>query len=932
MELVPNSESLPTDDVASSDGSQTSNSSQKAKDQMTTYVLTAPDRSGETFSKQYTKFISRPHKPILLVLQQISGFSARNPVLVITGVIFLSFLLLIVGYNTNFELQVSENRLWAPTKSLSYQHGEMRSALPGFKEPSGSVFLVFHAEGENILEKEKISRVFSALDLVRSLPPYEETCQNVGADEYPCRIYGITNFWNNSASVFRDVVSSNEKLRKDVSAPIFPNRIPASVDYLMGYSERDPGNHTVTSAQSAYVTLLHTGIPGNWEIEAEKRLLALRERWRNEKGNTLRVEVQTSGSLGREFTRAIEKDIPLVPLVFVVMSLFTASVFVKRDPVQSRAGLGFAAVVAILLSIASGFGLLFCIGVPFTSITQLLPFLLFGIGLDDAFVVMGAYQRTNETKDPVDRIADTIADIGLSITLTTLTSATAFALGCISSVPAVYWLCLYSAPTIVIVYLYQLTFFVGCIVIDERRIAARRRDCLLCLRAQDPPTTVPTGTTQPTEHIACKVMGWYSKRLLNPFVKVAVVGIFAVLFGLCGWSASQLTQEFDFADVLPSDSHVGDLSTALELYRERGALEVQVTFHSVDFSAPETRVQMRNYIANLTATEYGIQPSRFWLDHFEVFVGFGGYTDLPFNKQVDLFLEDPIFGEMYFDAVARDQHGNVIATRTWMPFKVELNDVNEVIEALHTQQDITKAQPINQDAVVNGSPYYRFFVFDSLFAIWEFFAVAEWELMLTTVVGIIAVTLVSLVFIPHWSAPMFVFPLICILYIDLLGVLQWGGIHINAMTYVSLAMSIGLLVDFILHVLFRFYECRGSRQEKTIEMLKTMGASILLGGTSTMLGTLPLLLTASDIFYTIFLTFMGIVTLGMSHGLVLLPVLLSMFGPEDSIALEKTVASTKEVAGTCKQLPSYVDLSTSATEDETDYMVQVDVDTGMIYL
>lgn len=129
----------------------------------------------------------------------------------------------------------------------------------------------------------------------------------------------------------------------------------------------------------------------------------------------------------------------------------------------------------------SGFGILFIVGVPFTSITQLLPFLMFGIGLDDSFILFGSYIRTDPDKDVVMRIEETIQDVGLSITLTTLTSATAFALGTMSSIPAVFWLCLYSCPTILLVFVYQLTFFVAVIALDERRIAANRRDICICI-------------------------------------------------------------------------------------------------------------------------------------------------------------------------------------------------------------------------------------------------------------------------------------------------------------------------------------------------------------------------------------------------------------------------------------------------------------------
>jgi uncharacterized membrane protein YdfJ with MMPL/SSD domain len=101
----------------------------------------------------------------------------------------------------------------------------------------------------------------------------------------------------------------------------------------------------------------------------------------------------------------------------------------------------------------------------------------------------------------------------------------------------------------------------------------------------------------------------------------------------------------------------------------------------------------------------------------------------------------------------------------------------------------------------------------------------------------------------------------------------------------TVAMSIGLLVDYVMHVLLRYYEEIGNRREKTINMLRTMGASILLGGTTTFLGIIPLMFSVSDVFATVFYTFLGIVVMGMGHGLILLPVLLSMFGPEETVSM-----------------------------------------------
>lgn len=114
-------------------------------------------------------------------------------------------------------------------------------------------------------------------------------------------------------------------------------------------------------------------------------------------------------------------------------------------------------------------------------------------------------------------------------------------------------------------------------------------------------------------------------------------------------------------------------------------------------------------------------------------------------------------------------------------------------------------------------------------------------------------------------------------------------------------MSIGLLVDFITHPLMRYYECKtGSREDRVRETLVTMGSSILIGGISTFLGVMLLAFSTSTIFSTIFRAFIGLVLLGCSYGLMLLPVVLSLVGPEDGYeapeaALENVPAMKKNV-------------------------------------
>ena len=102
---------------------------------------------------------------------------------------------------------------------------------------------------------------------------------------------------------------------------------------------------------------------------------------------------------------------------------------------------------------------MFCLGIPFTNLSQMVPFIILGVGLDDTFIITGSYFRklseenqietqigNEEGKDQeeliTERIAETMEEVGLSIALTTTTTTFAFMLGCLSTIPGIRWVCL----------------------------------------------------------------------------------------------------------------------------------------------------------------------------------------------------------------------------------------------------------------------------------------------------------------------------------------------------------------------------------------------------------------------------------------------------------------------------------------------------------
>lgn len=111
---------------------------------------------------------------------------------------------------------------------------------------------------------------------------------------------------------------------------------------------------------------------------------------------------------------------------FVIMILYTTFAMTRwrrggGGCVESSGLLGAGATVTVALSMASVFSLCASCGVPLTQTSQILPFVLVGIGADDAFIVKGALDQIDPQAPMSDRFATCIRECGPSTAVTTLT-------------------------------------------------------------------------------------------------------------------------------------------------------------------------------------------------------------------------------------------------------------------------------------------------------------------------------------------------------------------------------------------------------------------------------------------------------------------------------------------------------------------------------
>lgn len=110
------------------------------------------------------------------------------------------------------------------------------------------------------------------------------------------------------------------------------------------------------------------------------------------------------------------------------------------------------------------------------------------------------------------------------------------------------------------------------------------------------------------------------------------------------------------------------------------------------------------------------------------------------------------------------------------------------------------------------------------------------------------------------------------------------GVDINAVSVVNLVMAVGLSVEFCVHITTSFLKYTGTRDERAFKAVTSMGSNVVTGITLTKLvGVLVLAWAPSKLFRLYyFRMYFSIIVLGAFHGLMVLPVLLSLVGPPSS--------------------------------------------------
>uniref|UniRef100_A0A182JMW3 Uncharacterized protein n=1 Tax=Anopheles atroparvus TaxID=41427 RepID=A0A182JMW3_ANOAO len=379
------------------------------------------------------------------------------------------------------------------------------------------------------------------------------------------------------------------------------------------------------------------------------------------------------------------------------------------------------------------------------------------------------------------------------------------------------------------------------------------------------------------EHVLMAFFREKMARILNKgWTKTIILVIFAAYLGGACFGLTKIKEGLERRKLSKADSYsVKFFDLEDEYYREFPYRIQVIVTGDQNYSDPHTQMQIEELMQSLENTSYVTSPlySESWLRSFISYVDRNNdYLNLTLDSEqafIDALREIWLFPANPFSLdVKFNEAGTKILASRFMIQAVNITDTNHEKEMVKDLRQICKNSPLNATVF---HPYFVFF---------DQFELVRPTSIQSMIVGALIMMLISFIFIPNFLCSLWVAFSIISIELGVAGYMALWDVNLDSISMINLIMCIGFSVDFTAHICYTYMSSKArTPDERVREALYSLGMPIVQGSVSTILGVVALLLADSYIFLVFFKMVFLVIFFGAMHGLFLLPVLLSLFGP-----------------------------------------------------
>ncbi|XP_067124926.1 patched domain-containing protein 3-like isoform X1 [Centruroides vittatus] len=577
---------------------------------------------------------------------------------------------------------------------------------------------------------------------------------------------------------------------------------------------------------------------------------------------------------------------PFIVFSGVLMIIFAVLTCLTTDWVTSKPLVGIAGCFSALFGVMTAFCLLFLSGMDYIDLSILVPFLVLGIGMDDSFVLLAAWRRTN-VKDPVEkRMSDTYSEATISITITSLTNIICALIGISVPFKVIQTISIYMALSLFMDYVYQVTFFGGCLAISGYREAKNLHAIFFTPVAKSEEAGLlkylncfclskPKNEKTPTNCCTDKL----GKLLTIPKIKFLIMVLY-ILYLAGGIYCLKYLQESMNAEIaFRKNSHslkfLSDYAKYYPKYRDR----IQIVIDSpVDYSnlavqskINELTVQLENspYMAGPNFTESWLRMYLTFIQSSYSWIALQGYNTSDPEDFIEalrnVFLKFKWAEALNQDIVFSEDGKKILASRFFL-LTESTDHPNRELEIFDNMLEIT-----NESDLPVRAFNFQYIFFDVVPLI---IPTTKQSLVITSC----SVILVFMIFMPNLFCAVSISFTIVSIEVITIGYMSLWDIQLNMFIMILLIFSTGFCTDYSAHVCYAFVNSKGNTSdEKLRDALHAAGYAVIQGCLSTYIGIFTIILAPYAVFNDTFKLFTIIIITSVFHGLFILPVILSLW-------------------------------------------------------
>jgi len=377
-------------------------------------------------------------------------------------------------------------------------------------------------------------------------------------------------------------------------------------------------------------------------------------------------------------------------------------------------------------------------------------------------------------------------------------------------------------------------------------------------------------------------------KLFKVVALVITFGLFAV--GAYGWSLMRM--KFDPVLLLPGDTYLRKwVDIHSEYYPENG-WTADVYSESLNHTHLASIEELTNGFEDLRDAG-GLRAVNSWWPKMREFAAESKNMSLEDLSNEETF--PMVLSDFLFSATGAPYKNNFIFNEPLLcnspapkinasKFSIEyffMDDPDQHIPARGAVTDLLD---------LASGPYS--FSHSKVYAAWETDEIIGFELWRNIGLAMACVFVVTLLLLANFQICIYVMCIVGITLTDIVGFLHFWDVTIDIISCVNIVLAIGLCVDYSVHIGLAFMVAKGSRKDKAVEAVASIGPAVFNGGFTTFLAIILCSLSYSHVFLTFFKVFVLTVLFGLFHGLVLFPVILSLIGPLSSVKQEPSTATS----------------------------------------